>query len=73
MSHTLIKATLIPEIIRNIAEEYKISEADALDSFYNSGIADALDDDETGLYGQSALYIFSLYNATAEKFRNVYG
>jgi hypothetical protein len=67
MSHTLIKATLIPEIIRLIAEEYQISETDALDDFYNSDIAAALDDDETGLYGQSALYIFSLYKIATSR------
>ncbi|MDR3365184.1 MAG: hypothetical protein LBS91_09640 [Clostridiales Family XIII bacterium] len=63
MSHALIKSTLIPEIIRQIAKEYQIDEAKAMDDFYNSDIAAALDDDETGLYGQSALYIFSLYHA----------
>ena len=32
----------------------------ALDKFYKSYVSDCLDDIETGLYGQSALYIFGL-------------
>jgi predicted nucleotidyltransferase len=30
--------------------------------FYTSATAASLDDDETGLYGQSPLYIFSIFN-----------
>jgi hypothetical protein len=59
-SHSLIKATIIPDIIKLIAEKYTVSEQKALDVFYTSATAASLDDDETGLYGQSPLYIFSL-------------
>jgi hypothetical protein len=62
MAHALVKATIIPEIIRLIAEEYSTTEEKALDMFYTSATAASLADDETGLYGQSALYIFSLFN-----------
>jgi hypothetical protein len=62
MAHGLIKATIIPEIIRLIAEEYSVGEEKALDMFYTSATAASLDDDETGLYGQSPLYIFSIFN-----------
>jgi hypothetical protein len=34
--------------------------------FYTSATAASLADDETGLYGQSALYIFSLFVAEIE-------
>jgi hypothetical protein len=61
MAHSLIKATIIPDIIRLIAEKYDVLEREALDMFYNSATAASLDDDETGLYGQSPLYIFSLF------------
>jgi predicted nucleotidyltransferase len=62
MPHGLIKATIIPEIILLITEQYLVSEEKALDMFYTSATAASLADDETGLYGQSPLYIFSLFN-----------
>jgi hypothetical protein len=60
MAHGLIKATIIPDIIKLIAKKYMVSEQKAMDMFYTSATAASLDDDETGLYGQSPLYIFSL-------------
>jgi hypothetical protein len=66
MAHGLIKATIIPEIIHLIQEKYEVSEEKALDMFYNSATAASLADDDTGLYGQSALYIFSLFNEEME-------
>jgi hypothetical protein len=66
MAHGLVKATIIPEIIRLIQEKYGASEDKALDMFYTSATAASLADDETGLYGQSALYIFSLFNKEME-------
>lgn len=62
MSKALYNATIIPEIVRLIAEKYNLSEQEALDDFYGSETAKALNDLETGLYGQSALFIFSLFN-----------
>jgi hypothetical protein len=56
--NSLIKA----EVIRLITEKYSVSEGKALDMFYTSATAASLDDDETGLYGQSPLYIFSIFN-----------
>jgi hypothetical protein len=61
MPHHLVKSILVPEIVRLIAEKEHVSEEKALERFYSSGTAKALDDDETGLYGNSAYYIFSLY------------
>jgi hypothetical protein len=52
---------IIPEIVKLIAEKHSVSEQKALDMFYTSATAASLSDDETGLYGQSALYIFSLF------------
>jgi predicted nucleotidyltransferase len=62
MTHGLVKAIIIPEIVRLIAKEYTVNEEQALDMFYTSATAAYLDDDETGLYGQSPLYIFSIFN-----------
>lgn len=61
MSKALYNATIIPEIIKLIVEKYNLSEQEAMDAFYKSETAKALNDPETGLYGQSALFIFSQY------------
>ena len=61
MEHVLSKTILISQIIELIAKHYKISLEDARNRLYESNIIDMLDDDETGLYSQSALYLFSLY------------
>jgi hypothetical protein len=66
MAHGLIRATIIPEIIRLIEKKYSVNENEALDMFYHSAAAASLADDETGLYGQSALYIFSLFTDERE-------
>ena len=59
--HYLIRATIIPEIVRLISERFGISEDKALDDFYQSATAQNLADEENGLYGQSALFIFGQY------------
>ena len=56
--HATIRATLIPTIIDHIIKEYGWSEEEALDRFYESATGANFHDDETGLYGQSALFIF---------------
>lgn len=61
MEHYLIRATIIPEIVKMIQERYHISQDQALKEFYESATGVSLADDRTGLYGQSVLYIFSLY------------
>jgi hypothetical protein len=61
MAHALVKALVIPDVVGLICEKYSLSEAEALERFYKSSVAMSLSDDETGLYGQSGLYIFSLF------------
>jgi hypothetical protein len=61
MPHTTVRATNIPEIVKLISGKYKISEEEAIDKFYTSATGASYADDETGLYGQSALYVFGLY------------
>ena len=60
MSHGTIRAATLPEIIRLITVQYGVSENEALKMFYESHIGACYADDESGLYGQSALYVFSL-------------
>lgn len=69
MEHYLIRATIIPTIVGYIQEKYGMTEQEALRAFYLSATADALADDETGLYGQSALYIFGLFSEEFEEMR----
>ena len=61
MSHSIVRGMIIPEIVRLISEKYSWSEEKALDEFYNSVTAQCYADDDLGLYGQSALYIFGLF------------
>ena len=61
MAHSTIKATLLPSIVKMISEKYGMTEKEALDKFYTSATGASFGDDETGLYGQSALYIFGLF------------
>ena len=44
-----------------ICEQHNISEDQALDVFYHSATGASFADDETGLYGQSPLFMFGLY------------
>ena len=61
MEHVLAKTIIISKVVELIADKYKISIEDARDEFYLSEVSDLLDDDETGLYGESPLYVFSLF------------
>ena len=61
MEHILAKTILISQTIELIAKEHKLSIEEARNRFYESDIIEMLDDDETGLYGESALYLLSLY------------
>ena len=61
MNHALTRSMVIPEIVKLIAHKYHLSEMEALDKFYTSATGANYADDETGLYGQSALYVFGLF------------
>ena len=61
MKHVLSKTILITQTIELIAKKYKLSLEEARNRFYESNVVELLDDDETGLYSQSALYLLSLY------------
>lgn len=62
MGHVLSKTILISQTIELIAKKYKISVEEARNKFYESEVIRMLDDDDTGLYGESALYLLSLFD-----------
>lgn len=67
MEHVLSKTILISQTIELIAKKYKLTLEEARNRFYESDVIKMLDDDETGLYGESALYLLSLYENSLEK------
>lgn len=67
MEHTISKINLICKLIELIASEDKISLCEARNKFFSSVMIDLIDDDETGLYGESALYNYSVYKYYEKK------
>ncbi len=67
MEHHLSRATIIPEIVSMIMTQYSVTEEEALEAFYTSLTEASLAEDETGLYGQSPLYIFGLFRSEIEE------
>ena len=65
--HATIRATLLPEIVRLIVEKHGWTEDEALDRFFLSATGASFSDDDTGLYGQSALCIFGLFEDEMKK------
>jgi hypothetical protein len=66
MPHGTIRAATLKTILPMIMEREACDENQALKRFYESHIGTCYADDETGLYGQSALHVFSLYEAEQE-------
>ena len=67
MEHTLAKSILITKVIELIADKNKVSLSEARDSLYNSKLIHLINDDQTGLYGESPLYAFSLFEEEMKK------
>ena len=67
MSHATVRATILPEIIKLICQKNKVSEMKAIDMFYDSATGAKFADDNTGLYGQSPLYIYGLFETELNK------
>ena len=61
MAHSTIRATTLKTVIPLIMERFNCEENTALKLFYESHIGECFSDDNTGLYGQSAIYVFSLF------------
>ncbi len=67
MEHLLAKTIIITRVSELIADNYKISIEEARDRLYNSEVVDLIEDDETGLYGDSPLSIFGIYEEYQKK------
>ena len=65
--HQLAKMILITRISELIAKQHRLSLDEARNALYKSRIIDLIDDDETGLYGESPLYIFSLFEQEKQR------
>ncbi|MDR2595021.1 MAG: hypothetical protein LBC87_09665 [Fibromonadaceae bacterium] len=61
MSNGTIRAATLTKTMQIIMEHFNCSENEALKKFYESHIGECYADDSTGLYGQSAFYIASLF------------
>ena len=53
VKHNLVRATVIPEIVKIICHYYGIDEDEALKRFYESATGANFADEETGLYGHA--------------------
>ena len=70
MEHTLAKTIIITKVSELIAEKYRLPIDEARDELYQSEIIDLIEDDETGLYGESPQYIFSLFKELYNNIKN---
>jgi hypothetical protein len=61
MGHGTIRAATLKTIIPLIMERFVCGENDALKMFYESHTGKCYADNSTGLYGQSAVYVFQLF------------
>lgn len=61
IEHCQVRSINVPEIVKILCRYYNISEDEALKRFYESATSANYADDETGLYGQSALHIAGLF------------
>ena len=57
-------------VVEMIAKHYRISLDEARDMFYCSETIDLLDDDETGLYGEAPIFVFSLFEKEKQNNNN---
>ena len=71
MPHGTIRVATLPTIIKLISKSYDVGEDEALKMFYESHVGLCFSDDESGLYGQSALYVFSLFEEEVNKNNHV--
>lgn len=67
MEHLLAKSIIITKVIEIISNKENISLDEARDKLYNSEIIELIEDSETGLYGESPLYVFSIYENSLNK------
>ena len=53
--------TLCEDLVPMIMEEYNLSDREALDKLYKSNTFSKLEDPQTGLYFQGAVYVFDFF------------
>lgn len=61
VGHATVRAMILPDITHLLMKNYGWTEEEALDRFYLSATGANYADDDTGLYGQSALYVSGLF------------
>lgn len=61
MNHALIKSLIVADVIELIAKKYKINLKDATRMYYKSNTSKMMSNDATGMYGDSPLYVFSIF------------
>ena len=67
MAHEVTKSIIFSRVIEMIASDNHLSLDEARDEFYNSYVVTRFNDDYLGLYGQSPLFIYSLYKKEKQK------
>ncbi|MBO5194159.1 MAG: hypothetical protein J6B62_04620 [Bacteroidales bacterium] len=59
--------TLCEELVPMIMKEFRLSDKEALDKLYKSGTFSKIEDPETGLYYQGAVYVFDIFKEEFEE------
>ena len=59
-THHLVKSILLTQVAELLMENKGLAEDEALRTIYESPVAQLLEDDSMGLYGQSALFLYGL-------------
>ena len=59
-THHLVKSILLTQVAELLMENKGLTDDEALRTIYESPVAQLLEDDSMGLYGQSALYLYGL-------------
>jgi hypothetical protein len=60
-THGTIRAATLKIVLKDIMEHFSVDENTAIKIFYESHVGECFSDDDTGLYGQSAVHIFMLF------------
>lgn len=61
MNHALIKTLIVADVIELIAKKQKINLKEATKIYYTSNTAKMMSNDETAMYGDSPLNVFSVF------------
>ena len=53
---------IVPSVVKMIVENYSIDEIEASDRFYNSGVYEKLEQEDTKLWQLSPLTLFNMFD-----------